>query len=305
MEFRLGVRTELMIMPILRRKTPLGRPEMKWQPVTESKSTKVVDDQSGKIIATDGNAVRVGEDAGDADEKRVRNWRSPEKGRLQESGIEDVRQNGKSFRNAQHARQQIPSEIVQGFKNEEKCKKLVQNELAVMKDELKNLKMGRGSTVLSEANTGVGWESGTFAWLPPLTSRWNDIFVPRKMEFKGWVTDFSESSFQGITDDEVATLVSDLERMVPQQANRWIDLGPEQEGQGTWPTKPMVSMLFKSETNLVTMIDLLRGMKEGLENSLQDSWTKCKSEVGNQSSEETLGKGASFVLQGAQGDERR
>ena len=61
----------------------------------------------------------------------------------------------------QHARQRRQSEIVQGFKNEENARKLVQNELAVTK--FKSLKMGSGSTVCSEASTGVELGSGTFA----------------------------------------------------------------------------------------------------------------------------------------------
>ena len=52
----------------------------------------------------------------------------------------------------QHARQQIQNEIVQGFNNEEHARQLVQNELVVMKDDIKNLKMGSGSTVCSEAS---------------------------------------------------------------------------------------------------------------------------------------------------------
>ena len=39
-----------------------------------------------------------------------------------------------------------------------------------MKDEIKNLKIGSGSTVCSEASTGVGLVSGSFARPPPLTS---------------------------------------------------------------------------------------------------------------------------------------
>ena len=71
----------------------------------------------------------------------------------------------------------------------------------------------------------MGLGSGTFALPPPLTSRWNETFIPRKMEFKGWIADFSKGNLQGITDDEVAKLLSDLERMVPQH-----DPGPNQEG---------------------------------------------------------------------------
>ena len=59
------------------------------------------------------------------------------------------------FKKEQHARQQVQSEIVQGFKNEENARQLVQKELAFMRDEIKNLKMGSGSTVCSEASTGV------------------------------------------------------------------------------------------------------------------------------------------------------
>ena len=46
-----------------------------------------------------------------------------------------------------------------------------------MKDELKNLKMGSGSTVCSEASdgAGMGLGSGTFARPPPFSSRWNDV----------------------------------------------------------------------------------------------------------------------------------
>ena len=82
-----------------------------------------------------------------------------------------------------------------GFKNVENSSQLVQKELAVMKDEI------------SEASTGVELGSGTFARPPPLTSHCNEILIPRRMEFKGWITDFTKSSIQGIIDDEVLMLV--------------------------------------------------------------------------------------------------
>ena len=49
------------------------------------------------------------------------------------------------------------------------------------------------------------------------------MFIPRKMEFKGWVADHSEGSFQGITDDAVAKLLNDFERLVPQHTQKWFD----------------------------------------------------------------------------------
>ena len=125
------------------------------------------------------------------------------------------------------------------------ARQLVQKELAVMK--------------------GVGLGSSTFARPPPLSSRWNDTFIRRKMEFKGWVTDYSESCFQGVTDDEVTELLIDLERMVPQQAQKWIDWDQTRKEHGTWPRKIMVIMWCKHEANLVTMIDWLKIMKEELD----------------------------------------
>ena len=74
------------------------------------------------------------------------------------------------------------------------------------------------------------------------------------MEFKGWVTDVSQSSIQGITDDDVSTMVMDLENMVPQKAHKWIVWDQTRKEQGTWPMKMMESMCFKNETILVTMI---------------------------------------------------
>ena len=53
--------------------------------------------------------------------------------------------------------------------------------------------------------------------------------------------------------------------MVPRQAHKWIDWDQTSKEQGNWPTKTMVSMRLKNETNLVTMIELLKVAKEVLE----------------------------------------
>ena len=45
-------------------------------------------------------------------------------------------------------------------------------------------------------------QKGTFARQQPLTSRWNESFVPRRMEFKRWMINHTKIVFQGITDDE-------------------------------------------------------------------------------------------------------
>ena len=48
----------------------------------------------------------------------------------------------------------------------------------------------------------------------------NDMFIPRKMEFKGWVADHSEGRCQGTTDDAVAKLLNDFKRLVPQHTQK-------------------------------------------------------------------------------------
>ena len=104
----------------------------------------------------------------------------------------------------------MTKKMEEGFKNEENARQLIQWELAVVKDELKNVKMGSSSTVCTEDGTGICVGSGTFA--RPPTFRRSEIFIPRKMEFEGWVTDYSRGSIQGSTDSEVEKLVSDLEK---------------------------------------------------------------------------------------------
>ena len=85
------------------------------------------------------------------------------------------------------------------------------------------------ATVCSDDSTGIGWGSGAFARPLTLTFRWNETFIPRQTEFKGWVTDNTKSSIQGITDDEVVNLVSDLEK--------WFHSMPTSGLTGTRPGK--------------------------------------------------------------------
>ena len=60
--------------------------------------------------------------------------------------------------------------------------------------------------------------------------------------------------------DEIRVL--DLEQMIPETSHKYVDLDQTRSERGPWPTKNMVSMWFKSETNLVVMIELLRTVKE-------------------------------------------
>ena len=60
-----------------------------------------------------------------------------------------------------------------------------------MKEETRQKKLASGSTARSEGSTAVGkGAGGIFARQPPdIAARHNEIFVPRKMKFKGWVAE--------------------------------------------------------------------------------------------------------------------
>ena len=169
------------------------------------------------------------------------------------------------LRSEQQVRQQARKEIMKGLKSEESARQMVQKGLGVMKEEIKNFKMGSGSTVCSEANTSVGLgASGTSARPPALASRFDEIFIPRKMELKGWITDCTRSSFPGITLNEVMLFIVDLQKMLPNELHQYVDWDLTWTEQGNWPTKTTVNVWFKNETNLATMIGLLEVVKDEL-----------------------------------------
>ena len=112
-----------------------------------------------------------------------------------------------------------------------------------MKEEVRQVKLESGSTVCGEASTAVGTgASGTFARPQPGTAtRYDENYVPRKMEFKGWITEYTRSSFQGTTIDEVAAFVVDLIQIIPRSKvlRTWEQRRTEQ---GSWSTKTLVSL---------------------------------------------------------------
>ena len=101
--------------------------------------------------------------------------------------------------------------IDQGLKKKESSRQLVQNDLAAMKEEIRQIQLGSGSTVFSEASTAVRKGArGTFVRPPPgIAVRLDDFFMPRKMEFKGWVTDYKRCCLERFTNNEVTSLISD------------------------------------------------------------------------------------------------
>ena len=88
--------------------------------------------------------------------------------------------------------------------------------------------------------------SGTFARPPPgIAARLNNLFVPRKMEFKGWVTDYKRCCLEGVTATEVTKFIGDLQKMVPKEFHKHIDWDQTRTEQGNWPTKTWPGSLGK------------------------------------------------------------
>ena len=69
-----------------------------------------------------------------------------------------------------------------GFKNEENARQMLQIDLQAIKDKIRQLELGSGSggTVGSEVSAAIGrGPSGTFARLPQgVAIRLNDLFMP-------------------------------------------------------------------------------------------------------------------------------
>ena len=248
---------------------PMGRAESKQQYCSEAHGSRTAQHQNNDLLHQMTLLCAAVQSLG----KQMQNMQNP--GKQMQDGVAAERIRRKEdhknmeemmsakmeegFKGEPQARQQAENEMLKGLKNEESARLLVQRDLAVMKEETKNLKMGRGSTVCSEASTGVGLgASGTFARPPTLAFRYNEIFIPRKMEFKGWVTDYTRSSFHGITNEEVMVFIVDLLKIIPGQFHWYIDWDKSRKEQGSWPTKTNVNMWFKNETNLATMIGQLK-----------------------------------------------
>ena len=144
---------------------------------------------------------------------------------------------------------------------------MVQHDLQTIKDKTRLLESGSGSggTVGGGVSAAV-WERTTWHLrkdpLPELGVRLNDFFMPRKMEFKGWVTDYKQCSYQGLTETEVSDFIKD--QMVPDPFIKYVDWEQTKTEQGAWLTRTMVNMWFSNEANFPSMVRLLDIIKEAL-----------------------------------------
>ena len=84
----------------------------------------------------------------------------------------------------------------------------------------------------------------------------------------------------------------DLQQMVPNEFQQYIDWNQTNTEQGNWPTKTTVNMWFKNETNLATMIE---DELKRIPYKLHEQEVSARLEMSLE--KETFGKGTRLVLQ--------
>ena len=100
--------------------------------------------------------------------------------------------------------------------------------------------------------------------------------------------------------------IVDLQKMILGQFHQYVDWDQSKEEQGNWPTKTMVSMCFRNETNLATMIGATQSCyRANKRKILQTSGSGGHCKIGAESSKETLGEGACPVSQGTESKGKR
>ena len=87
---------------------------------------------------------------------------------------------------------------------------MVQNDLMTIKEKSDRLSWVVVVAVPFAVMPARPWEKHQAELSPSIGNRSNEWFLPRKTEFKGWVTDYKQCSYQGLTDTEVSDFIGDL-----------------------------------------------------------------------------------------------
>ena len=119
--------------------------------------------------------------------------------------------------------------------------------------------------------------------------RWN---------LKAGVTDYKRCSSEGLTADEVTHVIGDLQLLVAKEVHQYIDWNETRTEQGNWPTKTIVNMWFKNDTNLATTTGLLKIVKDELKQmpyNLHEQEVSARLEMSLK--KKHLEKGTCLVLQ--------
>ena len=64
---------------------------------------------------------------------------------------------------------------------------------------------------------------------------------------------FSLKNLQEILDDQLRTILEDLERLMPLEVKKWMDWDQTKDNEGSWPKTNMVSLWFKHDTGFMLM----------------------------------------------------
>ena len=139
----------------------------------------------------------------------------------------------------------------------------IQEELTVMKDDTRTIKTGSGGALSSAASTGFGLGSGTFA-PPPLAARWQDGWVPRTIEVKGWVADWRTNTSKRFKDDQAKRILEEIEVAVATEVKGKSTEPSRKKNHVPWYIKTMVGPWFFHGTEMIIMIETLRNVREVL-----------------------------------------
>ena len=91
-----------------------------------------------------------------------------------------------------------------------------------------------------------------------------------------------KQKFAGNNNGRSCKILVDLTQMIPLNAQKFVDWEITSTEQGNWPTKVLVSMWFKSETNLATIIELRRVVIDELQKKpyeLEDQVVRARLEM--------------------------
>ena len=109
----------------------------------------------------------------------------------------------KGFRNEQQARQQAQKENMDGINIEENAQ-MVQIGLQATKVKIRQFESGSGSGSIVDRGQYCRWKRAKRYFRKTNSgsgrSALNDFFMPRRLEFKGWITDYKQCRYQGLTD---------------------------------------------------------------------------------------------------------
>ena len=85
----------------------------------------------------------------------------------------------------------MKTELESGFRNDGYERKKICDELVNMKEEMRSMKLDNSRGVRSAGITGFGLRSDAFA-------RPREAWIPRKVDIKGWVEDWSQKETTGL-----------------------------------------------------------------------------------------------------------